>query len=197
MKKSSATKIDILNTALPLVRRLGFESLSISALAKEVGMSKSGLFAHFNSKEKMHIMILDHAAMEFTTEVIVPSLSTKRGLPRLRKIIENWLKWYGSSTEGTCPFVAAGVEYDLRPGAVKDRLTLHGNALIKAIAKAVEQCIEEKDFSVDTDSRQIAYEVYSFVVGGQIYHKTLDQKNARKILSTSIDNLISRCSRKE
>lgn len=192
MSKATATKVDILNTALPLVRKIGFESLSISGLAKEVGMSKSGLFAHFNSKEKMHIMILDHAATDFTQRVIVPSIKTKRGLPRLKKILDNWLKWYGNSSEGTCPFVAASVEYDQKPGAVKDRLTLHCNALIKSITKAVSHCIEENHFKEDSDSDQIAYELYSFLVGGLIYHKTLNRKNARKILLTSIDSLISR-----
>lgn len=197
MNKLSNKRSEILNTALPLVRRLGFESLSIANLAREVGMSKSGLFAHFNSKEKMHMMILDHAAVDFTQQVIIPSLGTKRGLPRLKKIISNWLLWYGGEQEGTCPFVAAGVEYDFKPGPVKDRLQFHLNSLINSISKAVDLCIEEGQFSSRSDSNQIAFEIYSYMIGSQIYYKTLESKDSRKILKKSLNNLYLRYSEQE
>lgn len=192
MDKVNSKKNDILNKALPLVRKLGFESVSIANLAKEVGMSKSGLFAHFNSKEKMHLMILDHAAVSFTQSVIVPALSSKRGLPRLKKLLKNWLDWLGESKEGTCPFVVASIEYDQKPGEVKDRLQFHLNSLIKAIRKSVELCIEEGDFKADRDSENIAFEIYSLIIGYQVYRKTLNHKNAKKILLSSIENLYQR-----
>lgn len=179
--------------ALPLVRKLGFESLSIANLAREVGMSKSGLFAYFNSKEKMHIMILDHAAIDFTQAVIIPATKSKRGLIRLEAMIDLWLKWYEVGEGGTCPFVAAGVEYDLKPGEVKDRLQYHVNNLINSINRAVKICIEEKDFSSKLSSEQISFEIYSLMMGSQIYQKTLQRSDSRKLLLKSLSDLYMRC----
>ena len=192
MSKAKNTKVDILNTALPLVRKLGFESVSIANLAKEVGMSKSGLFAHFHSKEKMHVMILDHASVDFTQNVVIPALKTKRGLPRLKKIISNWLGWLGSSSEGACPFVAASIEYDQKDGLVKERLQFHLGSLIKAITRSVDHCIEEGHFNKKCDSNQIAYEIYSFIIGESIYRKTLGHKSSNKILLESLNRLYAR-----
>jgi AcrR family transcriptional regulator len=192
MDKMKSKKKEILNTALPLVRKLGFEAVSIANLAKEVGMSKSGLFAHFNSKEKMHLMILDHAAIEFTQHVIVPAIKVERGLPRLRKILELWLGWYQVDKEGTCPFVAAGVEYDFRPGPVKERLQFHISSLVSSIKKAVDICIEEGHFNKNANSDQIAFEIYSFVMGSQIYRKTMSRKDTDNLISTSLKQLYKR-----
>lgn len=182
----------ILDTALKMVRNMGFETVSINTLAKEVGMSKSGLFAHFNSKEKMHIMILDHAAEVFSEEVFKSAIKEKRGLPRLRAIIKNWVSWYKMGGGGTCPFIAASVEYDRKPGPVKELLKTRTGNLIKALELSVQHCVEEGDFKKDTDPQKVAYEIYSLLCAGLVYQRTIEHKSIASIFKNSFEDLIER-----
>lgn len=184
----------ILDTALKMVRNMGFETVSINSLAKEVGMSKSGLFAHFNSKEKMHVMILDHAADVFTDEVLRKAFRESRGVPRLRKIIKNWTSWYKSGGGGTCPFIAASIEYDKKPGPVKELLKKHTRSLTKSLELSVQHCIEEGHFKQDTNSEQVAFEIYSLLCAGLIYHRTMEHESVAKIFNNSFEDLIKRYS---
>ena len=195
MSTLSSKTLTILDTALMMVRNIGFESVSISALASEVGMSKSGLFAHFNSKEKMHLMILDHAAEKFSEDVFRKSLSAERGLPRLRTIIKNWFAWYKSGEGGTCPFIAASVEYDKKLGPVKEKLKFHVENLVSSLAISIDHCIEEKHFSKKTNSKQVAYEIYSFICGALIYHRTLESKHTLALFKKSFEDLVHRYSK--
>jgi AcrR family transcriptional regulator len=192
MNKALERKLTILNTALGLVRNLGFESVSIASLAKEVGMSKSGLFAHFNSKEKMHLMILDHAAQTFSQDVFRKSLKSKRGLIRLKLIVKNWIIWYKSDGGGTCPFLAAAVEYDAKPGIVKDRLHLHTNNLVKSLARSLDHCIEQGEFQKDLDTKKLSFELYSLIMGHLIFLRTMEHKSATKVFQSSFQDFINR-----
>lgn len=185
-----AKKQFILDSALSLVRKLGFESVSISKLANEVGMSKSGLFAHFNSKEKMHVMILDHAARAYNKEVLAPAIKVERGLPRLKTIVKNTATWNGCAKKGGCPFVTAAVEYDSRPGAVRDRVQLHLGNLINVLRKAIQICVEEDHLKSDVDVDQLAFEIYSVGLGSMVFRKTLMSPNADNYLENGIDNLL-------
>lgn len=182
---------DILDTALNLVRNIGFESLSISSLASEVGMSKSGLFAHFNSKEKMHLMILDHGAYKFGEDVFRKSLTEKRGLPRLKKIVFNWINWYKKNGGGTCPFLAAAVEYDAKPGLVKERIQFHTNTLINSLAKSISLCIEEGHFK-NINDEQAAFELYSLIIGHLIYLRTLNRDNSHELFENAFESFINK-----
>lgn len=194
MSSIAQRKLTILDTALALVRNTGFESVSIASLANEVGMSKSGLFAHFNSKEKMHLMILDHAANKFGEDVFKKSLKAKRGLPRLKLIVKNWVTWYKTDGGGTCPFLAAAVEYDSKPGQVKDRIQLHTNTLISSLNFSIDLCVEEGDFSNHLDTKKITFELYSIIVGHLVYLRTMEFKSANKIFQSSFNELIERYS---
>lgn len=180
----------ILDTALSLVRNTGFESVSISTLAKEVGMSKSGLFAHFNSKEKMHLMILDHAASSFSNDIFKKALSKPRGLPRLKAIIKNWINWYKAGQGGSCPFVAASVEYDSKSGPVKDSIKEHVQRLINSLEYTTQICIEEGHFHKDTDPKKFSFELYSLILGHLVYLRTLESNNTNKLFNASISDLI-------
>ena len=186
--------LTILDKALLKVRNIGFESLSISALAKEVGMSKSGLFAHFNSKEKMHMMILDHAAESFSQNVFQKSFSEPKGLPRLKAIMNNWHGWYQANGGGTCPFIAASVEYDSKNGPVKDSLKHHTRALIDSLTTSVDHCISENHFDSKLDSAEVAYELYSYICGALIFNRTLENKKSLSFFKRSFESLIDRCS---
>ncbi|MCB0357513.1 MAG: TetR/AcrR family transcriptional regulator [Bdellovibrionales bacterium] len=194
MSNVDERKITILRAALNLVRNMGFEAVSIASLAKEVGMSKSGLFAHFNSKEKMHLMILDHAAQTFSEDVFRKSLRAPRGLPRLKVIVKNWLAWYKVDGGGTCPFIAAAVEYDAKPGRVKQHIQLHMNRLIHSLNKSIELCVEQGDFSAKINTQAVAFELYSLIIGHLIYLRTLENKAATNIFYQAFDSLMNRCS---
>src|SRR5688572_18817950 len=122
MRKGEATRQHILDHALSLASRVGLEGISIGALADALHLSKSGLFAHFQSKEGLHLQLLEYAAARFVDVVVRPSLTAPRGEPRVRAIIENWMKWpQRSHLPGGCVFVALAAELDDRSGPVRDR----------------------------------------------------------------------------
>ncbi|MEO5762114.1 MAG: TetR/AcrR family transcriptional regulator, partial [Vicinamibacteria bacterium] len=117
LSKGETTRAAILDAALATASRVGFEALSIGELAKEVGLSKSGLFAHFTSKEDLQIEVVKKAISKFVELVVTPSLKQPRGEPRVRAMFENWFDWSrASELPGGCLFIAASSELDDRPG---------------------------------------------------------------------------------
>lgn len=190
MKKSSKTKVNILESALKLVRKCGFESLSIGVLAKSVGMSKSGLFAHFNSKESMQIMILDYAADSFTLAVIKPAISEQRGLARLNKFIEGWAKWSSEHKQGGCPLISASIEFDDKPGVVRDSIESHLNSLKSTLIKTIDICKIENQLSNEIESDQVAFEIFSSVLGLHLYRRLLNDEKAEDKMKLSVKNIL-------
>jgi AcrR family transcriptional regulator len=157
--KGAATRDSIIERAYGIVRRDGFEGLSIGAVAESVGMSKSGVFAHFGSREDLQLAVLDAAAQRFTEHVFVPAIREKRGLPRLMAIGRRWMKWLRSE-QGGCPMVSAAIEYDDRPGAIRDRVIFYQTRLRNELAKAIGMAIESGELAADTDSAQLAFEIF-------------------------------------
>ena len=171
LRKGEATHEAILGHALELASVHGLEGISIGALARETGLSKSGLFAHFGSKEKLQIEILDATAERFLDSVVRPARRERAGEPRLRRIFENWLDWGGGGgLRGGCPFVAACFEFDDRPGPVRDHLVFLQRGWIDILARAVERGKEAGDFRTDVDARQFAHDLYGIELG--YYHAT-------------------------
>ena len=190
MARSNKTKTTILEVGLKQARKFGFESLSIGELAKLVGMSKSGLFAHFKSKELMQVMILNYAAENFVLEVIKPAIQMKRGLPRLKAIIENWIKWSNKTKNGGCPLISASFEFDDIPGKVREATQNHLKELVKTIEKSVEISIEEGQLRKEVNSKEFAFEVFSKVLGFHLYHRLLKEDYSTDFLHNSIEKLI-------
>lgn len=178
MTKGFTTKENILKTALDLTSKFGLESLSIGELAKSVGMSKSGLFSHFKSKEKLQIMVMDYAADSFTLKVIRPAIKKPRGIERLNSIMDHWKKWSSSYMSGGCPFLSSIVEFDDRPGNVRDHIQYLQQKMINTYEKAIIICIEEGQFKSDTDVKQTAYDIYSNMIGYHIYSRLLKDEKA-------------------
>lgn len=190
MTRGRETKEAILKAALDFSSKLGLENLSIGELAKKVGMSKSGLFGHFNSKEKLQITVLDYAAKNFTENVFLPAFKVPRGVPRIRAIVNNWHNWSGQFFTGGCPFVAAAFEFDDRPGAIRDRIIFHQQTMIDSFAKAATIAIEEKHFRNDVDPKQFAYEFYSLLLGHHLFNRLLKSQDAKDRFNLAFDNLI-------
>ncbi|MFT3762505.1 MAG: TetR/AcrR family transcriptional regulator [Pseudoxanthomonas sp.] len=164
--KGTATREAILAHACALARLHGLEGLTIGSLAEQVGMSKSGVFAHFGSREDLQIAVLDHTAEQFAQRVLVPALRKPRGLERLRAVVVHWFDWvrYDDEGEGGCLFAAAASEYDDRPGPVRDRLLQHLRTWREELARAAAQAVETGELAADTDTAQLAFEIYGIAL---------------------------------
>lgn len=192
MTKGFTTKENILKTAFEFTSKFGLESLSIGELAKSVGMSKSGLFGHFKSKEKLQIMVMDYASENFTLKVIRPALKSPRGIERIQKMMMNWKKWSSSYLPGGCPFLSAIVEFDDRPGPVHDHIKDLQGTMIETFERSVDIAIEESQLKASTDKKQMAYELYSNMIGYHIYNRLLRDKQSGKRFETLYSNIINR-----
>ena len=157
--KGAATRDSIIDRAYQIVRKEGFEGLSIGTVADSVGMSKSGVFAHFGSREDLQLAVLDAAAQRFTEHVFLPALRERRGLPRLEAIGRRWMKWLRSE-QGGCPMVSAAIEYDDRPGVIRERVIFYQTRLRKELARAIDMAVESGELRKDTDSAQLAFEIF-------------------------------------
>ncbi|HZM34683.1 MAG TPA: TetR/AcrR family transcriptional regulator [Burkholderiales bacterium] len=192
-RKGEQTRTAILDEALRVASKLGLEGLTIGGLADATGMSKSGLFAHFGSREDLQLAVLDHAAQRYGETVLVPALKIERGLPRLRAMFEHWLDWtLASGLPGGCIMIAAAAEYDDRPGPIRDAVIANqhrGNAVTR---KAVRLAVEEGHLKPDTDPEQISFELLGIVLASHNHRRLLGDKEARKRALTAFDELIAR-----
>lgn len=169
MSKGQQTRTAILDEALQVASRVGFEALTIGQLADQTGMSKSGLFAHFRSKEQLQLQTLDHSRAWFVDTVLRPTLATPRGEPRVRALFEHWLTWE-SVLEGGCIYVSASIEYDDRPGPMRDALVRNQQDWLDSVATVVRTAIAEGHFRDDTDPGQFAFEFNGLTLA---YHQAL------------------------
>lgn len=158
--KGVATRGAIVDHAIALARKQGFESLSIGNLAQAAAMSKSGVFAHFGSREDMQLAVLDAVAEDFSQRVLAPAFRQPRGLQRLRTIIANWAEW---SRDG-CPMIAATIEYDDRPGVIRDRVVHWQRRLREALVRAVALAVETGELRAGIDPEQVAFELFGIVL---------------------------------
>jgi AcrR family transcriptional regulator len=168
MRKGELTRRLILERATGLASKVGLEGLTIGVLANELKLSKSGLFAHFHSKETLQLQVLEHGAAAFVERVVRPSLAEPRGAPRMRALFERWLDWTQSSPlPGGCLFVQAAVELDDRPGPVRDRLVQFQRQWLGVIVTSVELGIAAGAFQDVVDAEQFAHDVYGVMLA---YH---------------------------
>jgi AcrR family transcriptional regulator len=191
-RKGEATRQVILQRAVRLATQIGLDGLTIGRLATELGLSKSGLFAHFRSKEALQIQVLDAAAERFVDEVVRPSLSQSRGEPRLRALFERWLAWTKSNSgPGGCVFVAAAAELDDRPGPVRDRLVALQKGWLEVMATVYRTGIEERHFRRDVEPDEFAHDVYSTMLGFHHAARLLRDPRADARANAAFERLLS------
>ena len=166
--KGAATREAILARAYALACVNGLEGLTIGGLAEQVGMSKSGVFAHFGSREELQLATLDLGGELFVRDVLVPALKQKRGLPRLCAIFAHWSEWVRHEDDGGCLFLAAASEYDDRPGPIRDRVQQQQSDWREQLARAVQLAIASGELAPDTDPGQMAFEIYAIALA--IHH---------------------------
>ena len=188
----SESKEKILNVALGLSSKFGLVNLSIGELAKVVGMSKSGLFGHFKSKEALQKMVLDFAAHHFINTVVKPALKKERGIPRLEAIVDNWITWSLEAHLGGCPIVTAAIEFDDRPGVLRDHVQFLKTEMIKGFEKTTKIAVIEGHLDKDLDCEQFVFELYSLMIGFHIYGRLMNEEMAKKKFKKSFESLISR-----
>jgi AcrR family transcriptional regulator len=192
MSKGTNTKEAILDEGLKIVSSLGLSSLSIGRLAAAVGLSKSGLYAHFRSKEQLQIEILEIAGRRFIKTVVAPALAQPRGEPRIRALFDNWLAWSRSSyLPGGCVFIAAANELDDDRGPVRDFLVQGQKDWIANLSLAAQIAIAEGHFTETLDSEQFAYDFYSIVLAYHHFARLLQDPNADMRCHAAFEHLIS------
>ena len=179
----------ILDAGLQMASQFGLEGVSIGSLAKAINMSKSGLFAHFLSKENLQIDILNYAGRLFSESVVVPALKTKAGASRIRALVNNWVEWT-SKLSGGCIFVSASSDYSDRPGKVRDFLLAQQNEWTECLRRIAESAIRVGDFRQDIDCEQFAFDLYSLLLGFHLYDKLLDHAETKKRQDQALKRLL-------
>ena len=191
MTKGEDTKQMILDIGLDMASRLGLEAVTIGELAKAASMSKSGLFAHFQSKENLQTEILRYAGDVFSEGVVVPSLKADAGIPRIKALVDNWVSWTAKITGG-CIFVQASNDFKDRPGKVRDFLLLQQEAWIDSLRRIARSAIDAGHFRQDIDCDQFAFELYSLLLGFHLYYTLLENDDIRMRQQASLEALIKR-----
>src|ERR687896_2572650 len=191
--KGERTRAAILDEALRIVSKAGLDGLTIGTLADATGMSKSGLFAHFGSREELLLAVLAHGQAQFGEVVFQPALAKPRGLPRLKAMFTNWLDWTESAElPGGCPMIGGASEFDDKPGPVRDMLAGGQRTWIETLKRAVRQAIDERQLARDTDPEQIAFEMFGIALVVHHHRRLLGYKKARERALTALDSLFKR-----
>lgn len=189
--KGGRTREAILAAGVALACRTGLGGLSIGTLATDVGMSKSGMFAHFGSKEALQLAVVEAAAREFATEVVIPALHAPRGEPRVLALVERWLECGLLRRPGGCLFVKASTELDEQPGPVRDRLRDLHLELGAAIARIVVGGVAEGHFRDDVDPEQFAVDLHAVMLGFYHQHRMLGDPRAADRARAAVAALLS------
>ena len=164
MQKGQQTKAAIVDAALGLATQIGLEGLSIGALAEVMQMSKSGVFAHFGSREELQISVIREYFARFEEEVFYPALKEPKGLPRVQALFGNWMKRVAVELQSGCIFISGAVEFDDRPGPVRDALAGSVQTWLAAMYRAVVQAKEVGHLRLDADAHQIAFEIHGLIL---------------------------------
>jgi AcrR family transcriptional regulator len=164
MSKGQLTRQAVLDEAARVASRVGLGGLTIGSLATSTQLSKSGLFAHFQSKESLQLQLLDHARARFVDLVIRPALAAPRGEPRVRELFRRWLGWDADALPGGCLFIAASAELGDQPGPVRDQLAQSQRDWMETIAQVFRTGIGEGHFRPDADPEQFAYDLHGVML---------------------------------
>ncbi len=164
LRHGDRKRLQILRAAVDLGSAEGLDGLSIARLARETGLSKSGLFAHFGSKEDLQLAAIDAAAATFENAVMQPALAAPPGLARLREQLHCWIAHVAETpNRGGCFFFATSSEFGSRPGPVRDRLAAVTRLWVHALESEARTAQRQREIDADIDPRQLAFEFHAFV----------------------------------
>lgn len=162
--KGQQTKAAIIDAALGLASQIGLEGLSIGAVAEVTGMSKSGVFAHFGSREELQISVIREYHDRFESSVFYAAMQKSRGLPRLQALFDNWMVQTSAEIDSGCIYISGAVEFDDRSGPVRDALASSVATWQTALRRAVELAQAQGQLSPDADPHQMAFEIHGLIL---------------------------------
>lgn len=192
MRKGEQTRTAILDEAVAIASEVGFTCLTIGQLADRVEMSKSGMFAHFRSKEALQLQTLERARERFTDVVVRPTLAAPRGITRVRTLVDRWLDWETEALRGGCIFVTASVEYDDQPCSMRDALVCTQRDWLELIATVAGTAVAEGEFREDLDTEQFAFSLNGLMLGyhhaGRLMRDPKALEHTRAAVEQLLDN---------
>ena len=189
--KGQQTKAAIVDAALHIASQVGLEGLSIGALAETMEMSKSGVFAHFGSRDELQISVVREYYARFEREVFQPAMQKPRGLPRLHALFDHWMRFTSAELDSGCIFISGAVEFDDRPGPVRDALIAAVNAWMDAMARAVAQARQEGHLVADADEQQITFEIHGLILVLHYEARFLHRPGAMERALRGFDNILA------
>ncbi len=192
LQKGQQTKQAIVDAALGLATQIGLEGLSIGALAEVTQMSKSGVFAHFGSREELQISVIREYYARFSDEVFFPAMNEDRGLPRVRALFANWMKRVAVELQSGCIFISGAVEFDDRPGPVRDALASSVKTWLAAMYRAVVQAKQMGHLHQDADEAQMAFEIHGLILALHYEARFLENPGAIQRANTGFENILAR-----
>ncbi len=192
LQKGQRTKQAIIDAALGLAEQIGLEGLSIGALAEVTHMSKSGVFAHFGSREELQISVVREYYQRFSDEVFFPAMQAPRGLLRVRALFANWMKRVAVEIQSGCIFISGAVEFDDRPGPVRDALSSSVATWLNALHRAVIQAKEQGHLVPDADEAQMAFEIHGLILALHYEARFLKNPGAMNRANTGFENILQR-----
>lgn len=190
-RKGELTRAAIVDAALDLAACEGLEGLTIGALAARMRMSKSGVFAHFGSREDLQIAVLKAYERRFVDDVLLPALGAQRGLPRLRAIFERWLARTAAEAASGCVWISAAAEYDDRSGHVRDELVAMIRSWQREYTRAIEQAVAVGDLSDELDPQDLLFSIYGIILVVHHDARLLNSPDAVSRAHRAFDRLIA------
>ena len=190
-KKGSVTKALILNAALDIASKSGLEGITIGALAEKVSMSKSGVFAHFGSREELQVEVVRAYHQSFQELVFHAALLKPKGLPRLNHMISSWLRMSVGENTSSCFFIAGAAEFDDRPGIVRDELIKSVQQWRSALLRAIQESIAVGHLQKKVDAQSLLFQIYSIVLGAHHDSRFLDNPKSLAIANKLIKQILT------
>ena len=191
-QKGQQTKAAIVDAALGLATQIGLEGLSIGALAEVMRMSKSGVFAHFGSREELQISVIREYHARFEEEVFYPALEKPKGMPRLKALFQNWMNRTSVEIDSGCLYISGAVEFDDRPGPVRDALAGSVQTWLAAMYRAVVQAKEAGHLAQDADEHQLAFEIHGLILALHYEARFLKTPGSVARANTGFVNILAR-----
>lgn len=192
LQKGQQTKQIIIDAALGLAEQIGLEGLSIGALAEVTRMSKSGVFAHFGSREELQISVIREYYARFAQEVFFPAMDEARGLPRVRALFANWMKRVAVEIQSGCIFISGAVEFDDRPGPVRDALASSVQTWLSAMYRAVVLAKDVGHLREDADEKQMAFEIHGLILALHYEARFLKNPGSHARANQGFENILAR-----
>ena len=190
LNKGQQSRAAILDSALALASHHGLEGLSIGAVAEAAGMSKSGVFAHFGAREELQISVIREYFSRFEAQVFQPAMSAPRGLARLRALFANWLQWISVEIQSGCIFISGAVEFDDRPGPVRDALVESVKVWLGALHRAAAQAVQAGELRAGLDAQQVVFELHGLILALHFDARFLRRADAMAHAQTAFEQIV-------